>query len=80
MRLGKVSAEKQKRALEEARGKRVAFKVNRNKQMAREFVQQKRSNKYISDSALKARIGKREHLGRSASIEAIDRGLKDLKT
>jgi hypothetical protein len=80
VRLGEVSAEKPKRALEEARRQRVASKVNRNKQMAREFVEQRRLASKTSVSALKAKIGKRHNLGRSASIEAIDRGLKDLKT
>jgi hypothetical protein len=54
---------------------------NRDREMAEEFLQKKNlpSNKYISDSALKADIGKRQHgLARSASIEAINRGLKSL--
>jgi hypothetical protein len=79
--LGEESAKKQKRTLEEFKRQRATYRIIRNRQMAEEFRQKKSSpsSKYKSDSALKAEVGKRRNLGRSASIEAINRGLKDLK-
>ena len=79
VRLGEVSAEEHKRASEEARRQRAGFISDRNWKMAQKFLN-KKSNSYKSDSALKAEIGKLHSLGRSASIEAINRGLKALKT
>lgn len=78
VRLGEVSAEKHRRASEEARRQRAVSISNRNRQMAQEFLS-KKSNSYKSDSALKAEVGKRRSLGRSASIDSINRGLKALK-
>jgi hypothetical protein len=49
----------------------------RDIQMAREF-QKRRSSSSRSDSALKADIGRKHELKRSAAIEAVNRGLKKL--
>jgi hypothetical protein len=46
--------------------------------MAQDFIREK-GGLSTSESALKAEIGERYGLGRSASIEAINQGLKDLK-
>ena len=81
-RLREISEEKHKQAAEKGRRQRAAEKSERDKRMAEEYLQKKAlpSNKYKSDSALKAEIGsKHDDLGRSASIEAINRGLKSLK-
>jgi hypothetical protein len=48
---------------------------SRNMQMAREFRTRKKSS-HLKDSRLKEMIGRKYHLKRSASIEAIDRGLE----
>jgi hypothetical protein len=79
-RLRETSEEKHKQAAEKGRRQRAVEISERNKQMAEEFLQ-KRKNlpSHISGSALKAEIGKHHGLGRSASIEAINRGLKSLK-
>jgi hypothetical protein len=79
-RLREISEEKHRHAAEKGRRQRAVEISERNKQMAEEFLQ-KRKNlfSYVSDSALKADIGEQRGLGRSASIEAIDRGLKSLK-
>jgi hypothetical protein len=77
--LGEESAKKQKRPLEEFKRQRATSRIIRNRQMAEQFREKRSSSKHKSDSALKAEIGKRRNLGRSASIEAINRGLKDLK-
>jgi hypothetical protein len=78
VRLGEISAEKRKRILEDARWQRAARNVNRDRQIVQEYVQERklRSDKDISDSALKAEIGERHGVKRSASIEIINRGLK----
>ena len=75
VRLGEVSAEKHKRASEEARRQRAGSISDRNRRMAQEFLNKKRHSRK-SDSALMTEIGERYDLGRSASIEAIKRGLK----
>jgi hypothetical protein len=78
-RLTEISEEKHRQASEDHRRRRAVEKSGRNKQMAEEF-QSKKSNSHShkSDSALKAEIGKHFGLNRSASIEAINRGLKSL--
>jgi hypothetical protein len=67
-------------AAEERRRRRTASTANRDRQMAEEFQKRKNSPSRRKDSALKEDIGKdrRFKLKRSASIEAIDRGLKAL--
>ena len=80
VRIEELSAEKQKQAPEEHRRRRAAFLSDRDSQMAQEFLNKKSNpHSFRSDSALKEEIGKRHDLGRSASIEAINRGLKSLK-
>jgi hypothetical protein len=49
----------------------------RNRQMAREFRQRKPTSD-VSDTALKAEIGRKRGLARSASIDAINEGLRSL--
>jgi hypothetical protein len=77
VRLGEVSAEKHKRVLGESRRLHAVFIVSRDRQMAEEFLRKRNTSQ--SDSALKAEIGERRDLGRSASIKAVNRGLKALK-
>ena len=60
-----------------SRGGRPPPNDERNIAMAREF-QATRATATNSDTALKASIGKRYGLRRTASIEAIDQGLKKL--
>lgn len=54
--------------------------VGRDIEMAQEFLCRRRAtpSAKISDSALKVSIGKEKNLKRSASIEAIDKGLEAL--
>jgi hypothetical protein len=79
-RLREISEEKHRRAAEKGRRQRAVEKSERNKQMAEEFLQKRKLPSNKSESALKAEIGRKHHgLGRSASIEAIKRGLKSLK-
>jgi valyl-tRNA synthetase len=80
-RLTEISAEKHKQASEDHRRRRAVEKSDRNRQMAEAFRSHKSNQQHSqkSDSALKAEIGKRFELrSRSASIEAINRGLKSL--
>jgi hypothetical protein len=69
-------------AAEEGRRQRAIFTSNRDRQMAEEYRQKRESPSYKNkrDSVLKADIGKDPRFGlkRSASIEAIKRGLKSL--
>jgi hypothetical protein len=78
-RLREISEENHRRASEEHRHRRAVIISDRNRQMAEEFLN-KKSNQHShrSDSSLKAKIGKDFDLNRSASIEAINRGLKSL--
>jgi hypothetical protein len=81
VRLEEISAEKQKHAPEESRRRRAAFLSDRDRQMAEEYRRKRNSPSYKnkSDSDLKADIGKRHRLrSRSASIAAVNRGLKSL--
>jgi hypothetical protein len=52
----------------------------RDRELAREFLRRRKAGATVSDSALKAAIGARSYpaLGRTASIDAINRGLKIL--
>ena len=75
--LGEFAAAKRKRDIVEVRQLSAVSTANRDRRMAQEFLRKRGSS--TSDSALKAEIGERHDLGRSASIEAINRGLKDLK-
>lgn len=69
-------------AAEEHRRQCVDATSIRDRQMAREFLQKRNSPSYKdkdkSVSVLKADIGKRHGLVRSASIAAVNRGLKSL--
>jgi hypothetical protein len=76
-RLGEVSADKHRRILKENKQVHADFIVNRDRQMAQEFLRKRHSS--TSDSACCAEIGKRHNLVRSTSIEAVKRGLKALK-
>jgi hypothetical protein len=52
----------------------------RDKQLAREFLRRRKvTSPRLKDSTLKATIGKEQGLKRSASIEAINKGLQALK-
>jgi valyl-tRNA synthetase len=80
-RLTQISAEKHKQASEDHRRRRAVEKSDRNREMAEAFRSHKSNQQHSQkgDSALKAEIGKRFELrSRSASIEAINRGLKSL--
>jgi hypothetical protein len=57
---------------------RSAKKRNRNREMAQEFLN-RRGRSSMSDTALMASIGAKEDLQRRASVNAVKRGLKDLK-
>jgi len=80
MRLGEISAEKQKQAPEESRRQRAALRSVRDEQMAEEYLR-KRKSSGLSASDLKAEIGRsfKYRLKRSASIAAVNRGSKSLK-
>jgi hypothetical protein len=71
--LNKYAAVKRKPYTEKARQHKADSKALRNRQRAKEFLRRKGSD---SDSALKAEIGRKYDLKRSASIEAIDRELE----
>jgi hypothetical protein len=75
--LDDFSAGKRRRVIKEVRQLGADFISNRDRRMAQEFL--RKSGSSTSNSALKAKIGERYDLGRSASIEAINRGLKALK-
>jgi hypothetical protein len=79
--LGEFAAAKRKRDIVEVRQVSAVFKANRNRQMAKEFIRKKNLSTGLSDTKLMAAIGKNQDkpLGRSASIEAINRGLRALK-
>jgi hypothetical protein len=71
--LNEYAAVKRKPYTEKARRYKADTKVQRNRQMANEFLRRKGSD---SDSALKAEIGSKHELKRSASIKAINRELE----
>jgi hypothetical protein len=72
--LNEYAAVKRKPYTEKARQDKADSKAQRNMQMAKEFLRRKGSD---SDSALKAEIGRKHELKRSASIKAIDRELEE---
>lgn len=72
-RFGVVGWKVSKRSI----GRKPGSKESRNVRMAREFLRRS-SNCGMSASALKADIGKKEKLGRTQSIEAINEGLTKL--
>ena len=79
VRFGEIAADKHRRTLEEAKRLHADFRANRDRQMAEQFRQKKGSSN-LSPSDLKAEIGKSHNLrSRSASIAAINRGLKSAK-
>jgi hypothetical protein len=80
VRLGEISAEKQKQAPEEFRRQRAALRSDRDEQMAEEYLRKRKSSN-LSASDLKAEIGRspKYRLKRSASIAAVNRGLKSLQ-
>jgi hypothetical protein len=76
--LGEFAAAKRKRDIVEVGQLSAISRANRDRRMAQEFLREK-GGPSTSESALKAEIGERYDLGRSAAIEAVNRGLKDLK-
>jgi type IV secretory pathway TraG/TraD family ATPase VirD4 len=68
-------AVQQKRNLEKNRRQRCQPKRDRDMQMAREFLRRRKTS-HLSNSALKAEIGRANSLRRSASIDGINSGLK----
>jgi len=58
-------------------GRKRGETISRDMRLAKEF-QRKRLSSPLSDTALKQAIGKKDELGRSASVEAVNRGLKKL--
>jgi hypothetical protein len=84
--LGEFAAAKRKRDIEKVKELSAIFKANRDRRMVEEFRQKRASPSYqhLSDSDLKAKIGKDlklpfKPLKRSAAIEAIDRQLNSQK-
>jgi hypothetical protein len=59
------------------RGVEARKKPQRDQQMAREFLA-RRAKSILKDTPLMEKIGKDYRLGRSAAIEAIKRGLKEI--
>ena len=80
VRLGEISAEKQKQAPEDDRRRRAALRSDRDEQMAEEYLRKVNSSD-SSASDLKEEIGRssKYRLKRSASIAAVNRGLKSLE-
>jgi hypothetical protein len=72
--LGEFAAAKRKRDILDVRQGSAVFTANRDRRMLL-----RKTGSSTSVSALKAKIGERYGLRRSASIEAINRGLRDLK-
>jgi hypothetical protein len=78
-RLGEVSANKHRRTLAATKLGDADDRVNRDRQMAEEFIRKKKLSTGLSDTQLMVAIGKKYRLKKSAAIEAIKRGLKALK-
>jgi hypothetical protein len=74
VRIAETSARKHRENLKDLNRKRWN-KNSRDMQMAREFLRLK-STSDVSDTKLKWRIGRRHNLGRSASNDAINKGLQ----
>jgi hypothetical protein len=77
--LAKNAAMKQKNNLENTNISRQQSNSKRDVQMAQEY-QRKKSSSQLSVTALKANIGKKHDLKRTAAIEAINRGLEIIRS
>ena len=79
VRFSEIAADKHRRNLGETKRLHADYIANRDRQMAEEYLQKEGSSN-LSRSALKAEIGKSHGLrSRSASIAAVNRGLKSAK-
>jgi hypothetical protein len=59
-------------------GRRPGLNRQRNIEMAEEFLQRRKTS-FLSDTDLKAHVGRRRDLKRSAAITAVDDGLNRLR-
>jgi hypothetical protein len=77
--LAEISTKKQRQILKERGRQRHEKAADRNIKLAEEFRRKYKPGSPPSASALKANIGVKEHLTRSAAIAAVDDGLRRLR-
>jgi hypothetical protein len=79
VRLGEISADKHRRTLEKSKQLSADSTAKLHEKIIQEYHQKEGSLGPRGATKLKVAIGKRHGLGRTASIEVIDRDLKSAK-